>query len=117
MVDEINTRIEEAFTCSVSSQIEVHFLSLSLTPEIRSQMFPAIYSLRHLQRADPFRCPFRSDFVCLGRAADIKMRPVRIGRGATKRADTFIAHLAGMHVPTAEARRPAQNSGRAHCCR
>jgi hypothetical protein len=55
MVDEIYTRIEEAFTCSVSSQTEVYFLSLSfflflslsLTPEIRSQMFPTIYSLEH----------------------------------------------------------------------
>jgi hypothetical protein len=37
--------------------------------------------LGHLQRADPFWCPKRSESVCLDRAADTKMRPVRLGGG------------------------------------
>jgi hypothetical protein len=57
-----------------------------------------------------------SESVHLGRAADIKMRHVRLGEGSTQRANAFIAHLADMQVPAAEARCLVQNSGACHCC-
>jgi hypothetical protein len=38
-----------------------------------------------------------------------------MGRWATQWTDTFIVYLADMHVPSVEARRPAQNSGARHC--
>jgi hypothetical protein len=32
------------------------------------------FPLGHIQRADPFRCPKRSESVCMGWVADTKMR-------------------------------------------
>jgi hypothetical protein len=80
-----------------------------------------VHSSSIVQASPAGRSIFVSETVQIGlygSTADNKIRPARMDRGGgTQWADAFIAHLAGMHVPTAEARRPAQNSGICHRCR
>jgi hypothetical protein len=59
----------------------------ALTLSVRVFLEASRWFLGHLQRSDPFRCLKWSESVRLHRVADTKNVPVRMGGGATQRAD------------------------------
>jgi hypothetical protein len=59
----------------------------ALTLSVRVFLEASRWVLGHLQWSDPIQCPKWSKSVRLRQAADTKNVPVRMGGGATQRAD------------------------------